>query len=153
MGRIRADHKSAALGPASAATGPGRGRVPGRVDISERPAVVEQQSRAGDWGVHTIIWAGHARAFVSAVDRMSQYTLWQAMTRQAAALVAGAVSAMLQPVKSLALSVIADNGEECAGHRGRAEALGVDVYFARPYPSFFDFFRRVVASANGLAGR
>ena len=43
---------------------------------------------------------------------------------------------MLQPVKSLALTVTADNGKEFAGHRDIAKALEADVYFARPYHSW-----------------
>jgi IS30 family transposase len=114
----------------------GRGHIPGRVDISERPAVVEEKSRAGDWEVDTIIGAGHEGALVSVVDRMSKYTLLQAVTRKTASLVGGAVIAMLQPVKSLALTVTADNGKEFAGHRDIAKALEADVYFARPYHSW-----------------
>ena len=114
----------------------GRGHIPGRVDISERPAVVEEKSRAGDWEVDTIIGAGHEGALVSVVDRMSNYTLLQAVTRKTASLVGGAVIAMLQPVKSLALTVTADHGKEFAGHRDIAKALEADVYFARPYHSW-----------------
>ena len=48
----------------------------GLVDISERPAVVEAKSRAGDWETDTIIWAGHEGVIVSAADRISK-RLWQ----------------------------------------------------------------------------
>ena len=106
------------------------------MDISERPAVVVEKSRAGDWEVDTIIGAGHEGALVSVVDRMSKYTLLHAVTRKTASLVGGAVIAMLEPVKSLALTVTADNGKELAGHRGIAAALEADVYFARPYHSW-----------------
>ena len=36
-----------------------RGLIPGRVDIAERPAVVEDKSRVGDWEVDMIVGAGH----------------------------------------------------------------------------------------------
>ena len=39
--------------------GAGRGVIPGRVGIEERPAVVEEKSRIGDWEADTIIGTGH----------------------------------------------------------------------------------------------
>ncbi len=39
----------------------GRGHIPGRVDISERPALVEAKERTGDWEADTIVGAGHNR--------------------------------------------------------------------------------------------
>ena len=33
----------------------GRGCIPGRIDISERPAIVEEKSRVGDWEIDTMI--------------------------------------------------------------------------------------------------
>ena len=34
----------------------GRGCIPGRIDIAERPAIMEEKSRLGDWEIDTIIW-------------------------------------------------------------------------------------------------
>ena len=54
--------------------GAGRGVIPGRVDIVERPAVVESKRRVGDWELDTILGARHRRAKVSMVDRCSKFT-------------------------------------------------------------------------------
>ena len=54
--------------------GAGRGVIPGRVDISERPAIVEEKVRVGDWEVDTIVGARHSGAIVSMVDRASKFT-------------------------------------------------------------------------------
>ena len=53
----------------------GRGHIPGRVDISERPAIVEEKVRIGDWEADTIVGKGHSGALVSLVDRAAKYTL------------------------------------------------------------------------------
>ena len=37
----------------------GRGHIPGRVDITQRPQVVEDKRRVGDWEADTIVGAGH----------------------------------------------------------------------------------------------
>ncbi len=43
----------------------GRGCIPGRIDISERPMIVEEKSRLGDWEIDTIIGKEHKGAIVS----------------------------------------------------------------------------------------
>ena len=113
----------------------GRGRIPGRVDISERPAVVDGKSRAGDWEVDTVIGAGHQGVPVTSVERKSKFAVLHAVPRKAEGLVGGAPVAMLEPLADLVLTVAADNGKEFAGHREAAGALGADMRFARPYRS------------------
>ena len=53
----------------------GRGHIPARVDISERPQVVEEKVRIGDRELDTIIGARHRGALLSPVDRASRYTV------------------------------------------------------------------------------
>jgi IS30 family transposase len=36
-----------------------RGRIPNRVDIDQRPAIVEEKIRLGDWEADTVIGKGH----------------------------------------------------------------------------------------------
>ncbi len=38
----------------------GRGCIPGRIDIAERPAIMEEKSRLGDWEIDTIIGKEHS---------------------------------------------------------------------------------------------
>ncbi|MXW44079.1 MAG: IS30 family transposase, partial [Candidatus Dadabacteria bacterium] len=45
--------------------GSGRGVIPGRVDISKRPAEVEDKTRVGDWEADTITGTRHLGAIVS----------------------------------------------------------------------------------------
>ena len=49
--------------------------VPNRTDFSERPAIVEEKSRAGDWEADAIVGAKHRGAIVSAVDRAAKFTI------------------------------------------------------------------------------
>ena len=75
--------------------GAGRGLIPGRVDIRERPAVVELKRRVGDWELDTIIGARHRGALVSVVDRCSKFTYLQRVMNKTAAAVGGAILARL----------------------------------------------------------
>ncbi len=59
----------------------GRGRIPGRVDISERLAVVEAKERVGDREADTIAGKGHGGALV---DRASKHTLLERVERKTA---------------------------------------------------------------------
>ena len=113
----------------------GRGCLPARTDISERPAIVDDKRRVGDWEGDTIIGKGHQGAAVTLVDRVSKYLCLQPVARKTAALVGEAVTGMLTPFRALVLTLTFDNGMEFAGHREMARSLGAEVYFARPYRS------------------
>ena len=97
--------------------GAGRGVIPGRVDIAERPAVVESKRRVGDWELDTIIGARHRGALVSMVDRCSKFTFLQRVSGKTSLAVGGAILACLRPASALAHTLTADNGKEFAGHR------------------------------------
>ncbi len=125
----------------------GRGHIPGRVDISERPAVVEEKRRIGDWELDTIVGARHRGALVSSVDRASKYTFLRRVDVKTAAAVTEALTRCLGPVRDRVHSCTADNGKEFAGHRAIAEALGAGFYFATPYHSWE---RGLNEQTNGL---
>lgn len=114
----------------------GRGCIPGRIDISERPAIVEEKSRLGDWEIDTIIGAEHKGAIVSMVERHSKLTLLAKVPQKTAQEVEKALTGKLREVSDCVLTLTADNGKEFANHLAVALELGAIVYFARPYHSW-----------------
>ena len=114
----------------------GRGCIPGRVDISERPQIVEEKSRVGDWEIDTIIGKKHKSVIVSMVDRHSKLTLLSQASRRTAQEIEEALTNRLGEVADDVLTLTADNGKELANHQVIAEKLGATVYFARPYHSW-----------------
>lgn len=114
----------------------GRGCIPGRVDIAERPAVVESKSRIGDWEGDTIIGAKHQGAIVSYVDRHSKYTLLKQIPRKQADLVKQATLEKMQILPYAVQSITYDNGKEFSEHQAIAKALNTHCYFATPYHSW-----------------
>ncbi|WP_351060358.1 IS30 family transposase, partial [Psychrobacter sp. TB20-MNA-CIBAN-0197] len=46
-----------------------RGRINDRISIHERPHVVKERSRIGDWEADTIIGQNHKQAIVTVVER------------------------------------------------------------------------------------
>jgi len=114
----------------------GRGCIPDRVDISERPAIVEQKIRIGDFEIDTIIGKNHKGAIVSLVDRASKYTKLILVENKCAHTVSLAIQKAMRQIKHLLKTMTADNGKEFAFHKIFAQALGVDVFFATPYHSW-----------------
>ena len=114
----------------------GRGCIPNRVDISERPKIVEKKARIGDWEGDPIIGAKHQGAIVSHVDRLSKFTLLKKIDRKTAELVTKAtIEKMSHPLLSV-LTITYDNGMEFANHATVSEAFNAKCYFATPYHSW-----------------
>ena len=119
----------------AAAGAAGRGCIPQRTDISERPRIVKARQRVGDWEGDTILGKGHQGAAVTLVDRVSKYLVLHPVARRTAVLVGDAVTSPPDPFQALVLTLTFDNGMEFADHRDMARALAAEVYFARPYRS------------------
>ncbi|MEW8418604.1 MAG: IS30 family transposase [Candidatus Thiodiazotropha endolucinida] len=52
-----------------------RGQIPNKISIEQRPAIVEQRTRLGDWELDTIIGKGHKQAIVFLSERKSRLSL------------------------------------------------------------------------------
>lgn len=114
----------------------GRGCIPNRVDITERPSIVEQKVRIGDWEGDTIIGANHKGAIVSYVDRCSKYTVLKMLENRTSDLVTQATIATLKETNLPVLTITYDNGKEFSEHSKIASELQADCYFAKPYHSW-----------------
>lgn len=112
------------------------GTIPNRVDIAERPSVVDDKSRFGDLEGDLVIGKGQQGAIVTIVDRMTNFS-WTAMLEgKKADCVANAIIDLLRPFKGHLHTLTFDNGREFSGHELVAKELGISIYFARPYHSW-----------------
>jgi transposase, IS30 family len=114
----------------------GRGCIPERVGIEERPAIVEEKSRVGDWELDSIVGANHKGAIISMVDRASKLTKLRKVLSKTSADATNALVTRLSPIKEFVHTLTADNGKEFAGHRQVSSSLDADFYFAHPYSSW-----------------
>jgi IS30 family transposase len=114
----------------------GRGCIPNRVDIDERPPVVEDKVRIGDWEGDTIIGANHRGAIVSYVDRCSKFTVLKMLENRTAELVTQATIDKLGQGTLPVLTITYDNGKEFSEHSKIASELNASCYFAKPYHSW-----------------
>ena len=124
-----------------------RGQIPNRVSIEERPAVVAQKARLGDWEGDTIIGKNHHGALVSAVERKSLLTCLKGVPNKTADLVTEAITHKLGAFKDKVHTLTVDNGKEFALHQQIAAELDAQVYFAHPYRSWE---RGLNENINGL---
>jgi transposase, IS30 family len=125
-----------------------RGAIPNRVDIDQRPKVVDEKSRIGDWEGDTIIGAHDGGAVIaSMVERKSRFTrLAKAKNKTTVAVIDGINQSML-PLVDLVHTVTLDNGKEFTQHGIMSEVLDADIYFAKPYHSWE---RGLNENTNGL---
>ena len=114
----------------------GRGLIPGRVDIAERPAIAAEKRRIGDWEGDAIIGRSLRGAILTHVDRKSKYTKLAILPDKSAASVQQACDASLLPIAHKVETITYDNGKEFAGHAQIAAKLGAHIYFAKPYHSW-----------------
>lgn len=124
-----------------------RGIIPNRKPIEERPPIVEERSRIGDWEADTIIGKNRKQAIVSLVERKSGYTLIRKVERKTACAVRKAAVSLLKPYRDKVHTLTSDNGREFSEHEQIAKSLNADFYFAHPYASWE---RGTNENTNGL---
>lgn len=107
--------------------------IPNRVDIKERPPIVEKRERLGDWEGDTV--HGQNAHLVTLVDRESRFTLAKRVFNKTKEEVRDAMIALLDQVHTV-LTITLDNGGEFADHMEVTKQTGAKVYFAKPYASW-----------------
>lgn len=125
----------------------GRGLIPNRVGIEQRPVIVDEKIRVGDYEMDTIVGARHKGAIVSIVERKTKIARLYLLNRATAEATSSAIVTLLMPIKDHVHTITADNGKEFAQHEHIKEKLEADVYFARPYHAWE---RGLNENTNGL---
>lgn len=113
-----------------------RGTIPNRVDIDERPQVVDDKTRLGDWEADTVIGKGHSGVLVTLTERVSKLNFAISIGRKKSELTKEAIINALTPFKRWVHTITFDNGREFCGHEAIAKTLDCSTYFAKPYHSW-----------------
>jgi IS30 family transposase len=125
----------------------GRGLIPNRIDISERPAIVARKARLGDWEGDTVVSAGHKGGLLTLVERKSQLTKISKLPRSTARATQRATVRRLKSIDNFVHTITFDNGKEFAAHQDIAHALKATIFFATPYHAWE---RGLNENTNGL---
>jgi IS30 family transposase len=125
-----------------------RGAIPNRVDIDQRPAIVDSRKRTGDWEGDTIIGSHDGGAVIaSMVERKSRYTVLAKAKNKTTTAVITSINQHMLPIANLVHTITLDNGKEFSLHGAMSTMLDADVYFAKPYHSWE---RGLNENTNGL---
>lgn len=124
-----------------------RGIIKNRVGIELRPPIVDEKKRFGDLEIDTIIGKNHQGAMLTINDRVTGLVWIRKLQGKEAQPVVQKTIEALYPLKDLIHTITADNGKEFAYHQTIAQALDVNVYFAKPYHSWE---RGANENTNGL---
>jgi len=112
-----------------------RGQIPNRRDIEERPQVVEERKRRGDWEGDTVVGKNHKGSVVTLVERKSLFVRIKLLPDRKADSVTKAIQECLGKTNHRHTLTV-DNGKEFAGHKELEATLGTKVYFAKPYSAW-----------------
>jgi len=124
-----------------------QGQMPNRISIDERPAVVNEKSRLGDWEGDTVVGRNHQGGLCTNVERVSKYALIGRVARTTAEEVHAVTVKKFQTGKVPAHTMTYDRGREFAWHERLENVLKISVYFAHPYSSWE---RGLNENTNGL---
>jgi len=124
-----------------------RGMLKNRISIDERPTVVDDKQRIGDWEADTVSGTQRGPRLVTVVERKSLFTVAGLAKSKHSKAVTQVLIDVLRAHKDQVHTITYDNGKEFAGHIEIAKATQSVGYFAHPYCSWE---RGLNENTNGL---
>ncbi|XYX40205.1 IS30 family transposase [Candidatus Erwinia dacicola] len=124
-----------------------RSPIPDAVSIEQRPAVVDERSRVGDWEADLILGKQGTGAIVTLVGCKNRIYLTKKVFSKDSTEVAAAIISLLSGYKDVCHTITFDNGREFTRHKEVADTLEAETYFAHPYASWQ---RGLNENTNGL---
>jgi IS30 family transposase len=100
---------AAPTSPKHAGKNAGRGLIPNRIDISERPAIVVRKTRLGDWEGDTVVSAGRKGGLLTLVERKTKLTKIAKLPRATARATQKAAVRRLKPIADFVHTITFDN--------------------------------------------
>jgi IS30 family transposase len=124
-----------------------RGQLKDRRSIEERPLIVDERVRIGDWEADTVAGRQTGARLVTLTERKSRYTLIGLAKDKSSESVTKTILRLLKNHPGKIKTITYDNGKEFAGHKEIEKQTGSKAYFAHPYHSWE---RGLNENTNGL---
>jgi len=111
------------------------GKIPGMINISERPAEIEDRAVPGHWEGDLIIGAHGRSAIGTLVERTTRFVMLLHLPNGGRAddVNAAMAAKITELPTSLVRSITWDQGKELSRHRQFSIDTGVEVYFCDPH--------------------
>jgi len=111
--------------------------IKNRVTIDQRPPVVDNKERFGDWEIDTIVGKENKGAIVTIVERKTAFMMMEILPYgKNAKELANVVKRLLAPYMHNVHTITGDNGTEFAEHQIIAKKLKTQFFFTHPYSSW-----------------
>ncbi len=111
-----------------------KSRLTARLDIEQRPAVVDRRARYGDWEGDTVWGKNNTGAIATHVERKSGYLVaFKLRSRHSEPLADATIAAFQKLPRRWRHTLTYDNGTEFSAFARIAQSTGLTVYFAKPH--------------------
>jgi IS30 family transposase len=128
--------------------GSGRRFIPGRVPIHERPSIVTERARFGDWEGDTMEGGKGSGGLMTHVERKSRYLIAAKLPdKKSMSMSSESIRRFRRVPKLLRFTLTVDNGKEFSQFKEIERKTGLTVYFADPYAAWQ---RGTNENTNGL---
>lgn len=119
-----------------------------RVFIDQRPDIINNKERFGDWEIDLIVGPNNKGAILTLVERKTKFLFMFKLKngKEAKSLSKQLIDTMI-PYKDVILSITSDNGSEFADYKMIINKLKTDFYFTFPYSPWQ---KGLVENTNGL---
>ena len=122
-------------------------KIPNRVCITDRPKIVEEKTRIGDWECDTVVGLDRKSVLITLVDRATLFTCCARGYIRTAKVVSSAIIRVFKPHLDKVKTLTYDNGSEFVEHEKITKSLNAKTFFAHPYSSWE---RGINENTNGL---
>jgi len=114
-----------------------KAHIPSRISIKERPAVVFQRARFGDWEADTMVSRKSLAVVAVVLERKSRYAKLAKLKHKSAAWMRSAINRRLGRLpEHMRQTITYDNGSENVEHLLVNKRLGTQSYFCEPFHSY-----------------
>ena len=112
-----------------------RGMIPDRVSIDQRPTIIDERKRSGDFEVDLMMGTSHRPGLIVMTDRKNLETKLIKTNTKEAKEIARKIIQRIRRDNQKVHSLTFDNDLAFADHKTIGKALGCRNYFTRPYTS------------------
>jgi IS30 family transposase len=109
-----------------------QGQIKNKININNRPKIVGNKKRVGEWKIDILISKNHLDTIVTVVEREALFTVAALVDCKQADVVTTPTIQLLTPLKGCVHKITADNGKQFAYHEKPIKELGTKLFFCAP---------------------